>query len=242
MPYQKEFENLVSTANLKSEEFYNSNDRTKISNPFYIGFGNPNSEILLIGKEKAFDIENKEILKYESIENPSEWNYYVENSIDYNKDKFSKESRYYLNAFYPYEKVNNGGDTWAKYESLVNRILQKDRIKYNDFFKDAFLTEVNYVPSKQSQIKKFDEKLRKDFLKHPFYRNFKITILACADYLDQEEIEEIFDMKFQKDLTEKNKFIIYKNSNRILINTRQLSTSVPNLFLQKIADEVRTYL
>jgi hypothetical protein len=242
MSFKKEFNNLVKNSHLKSEEFYKNNDSTSASNPYYIGFGNPNSDILLIGKEKSFDIGNKEALKYESIENPSEWNYYVKNSANFNKEKFSKDAIHYLNAFYPYEKVNKGGSTWSKYESLVNRIFGKKRINHNDFFKDAFLTEVNYTPSKQSQIRKFDEKLRQSFLKHPFYKSFKITILGCADYLDRNEIEEIFDVQFDKDLTEKHKLIIYKNSNRILANTRQLSTSVPNLYLQKIADQVTTYL
>jgi len=242
MLYQKEFENLVQISITETEKFYEENDSNTTSNPFYIGFGNPNSDILLIGKEKAFEIEDKEELKYESVQNPSEWHYYVKNSISYNKEKFKEEAKFYLNAFYPYEKTNGGGDTWAKYESLINRILEKNIIKHNDFFKDAFLTEVNFVPSKQSQIKKFNEKVRQNFLKYPFYKSFKITILGCADYLDQNEIEEIFEVKFDQDLSEKHKLIVYKDSNRILVNTRQLSTAVPNLYLQKIADEVRSYL
>lgn len=242
MAYSRKFKNLVLIAKKETDNFYQKNDPETASNPFYIGFGNPNSDILLIGKEKAFSKKKLEQLKFESIQNPIEWNHYIENSTSYNKNKFWKNSVNYLNAFYPYQKNNRGGATWAKYESIVNRILQKKIINYNDFFKDAFLTEINYVPSKTSQISKFDEDQRKIFLKNPYYKSFKITILGCNKYLNREEIEDIFDVKFEEDLTDKYRFIVYKNKDRILINTRQLSGSILGTYLQKIADKVRTYL
>lgn len=242
MKFRQEFIDLIQHAVEETEKFYQKNSSETRPNPFYVGFGNPNSDILLVGKEKAISSENTEALKYESIENPVEWEHHIRNSISYNQEKFWDEAKHYLNTFYPYEKTNKGGDTWAKYESLVNRILEKKRIKHNDFFKDSFLTEVNYKPSKQSQIKNFNDEVRKEFLKSPFYSSFKITVLACADYLSQKEIEEIFHVTFDRDISENHKLIVYKNDDRILVNTRQLSTSVPNDFLQKIADEIRGYL
>lgn len=241
MTYKKEFKDLIAHSYRATEKFYLENPKTE-SNPFYVGFGNPNAKILLIGKEKAIGSENTEALKYESRKNPIEWEYYVRNLTSYNRKRFWDEAKFYLNSFYPYEKTNKGGDTWAKYESLVNRILEKKRIKHNVFFEESFLTEVNYKPSKRSKIKKFEDEERKEFLKSSFYKSFKITILACADYLKKEEIEEIFDVKFTANLSDGHKMVVYKNEDRILVNTRQLSTSVPNLYLQKIAEEVKSYL
>lgn len=241
MIYSKEFTTLIERAAHKTKDFYSDNPET-VCNPFYVGFGNPNSDILLIGKEKAIGSENSEALKYESIQNPIEWKHNVTNRIPYNRNKVNKEAEHYLSCFYPYKKKNKGGDTWAKYESLVNSILEKKRINHNDFFEDSFLTEVNYKPSKWSKIRTFDNEERKTFLKSSFYRSFKITILACADYLNRREIEEIFDVKFDKNLSGGHKLVVYKNKKRILVNTRQLSTSVPNLYLQEIAGEVKTYL
>ncbi|MFD0993168.1 hypothetical protein [Tenacibaculum geojense] len=45
-----------------------------LANPFYIGFGNPNSDFLFLGQEKAFDPKaNKELLLLESINNNYYW-------------------------------------------------------------------------------------------------------------------------------------------------------------------------
>ena len=35
----------------------NLKEASKLANPYYLGFGNPESDVLFIGKEKAFDID-----------------------------------------------------------------------------------------------------------------------------------------------------------------------------------------
>ena len=59
---REDFADLVKNANILCDKYYNNTEK-KTPNPFYIGFGNPNSEILILGKEKGFDfLENQRLL------------------------------------------------------------------------------------------------------------------------------------------------------------------------------------
>ncbi len=52
----------------------------EIANPYYVGYGNPNAEVLIIGKEKGFDIDQvPENLFKESVSNVSQWAEFVKN-------------------------------------------------------------------------------------------------------------------------------------------------------------------
>ena len=46
---REDFADLVKNANILCDKYYNNIEK-KTPNPFYIGFGNPNSEILILGK------------------------------------------------------------------------------------------------------------------------------------------------------------------------------------------------
>lgn len=245
--YKNEFKELVSSSYIKSKIYYNNsypilNDELK-PNPYYVGFGNPNSEILLLGKEKAFNEEDEEKLKYESILNPVEWLAYIKNSILYNKEKFYDESKNYLNAFFPYRGENSKGGTWFTYEKLINKIYGENRISHNDFFQKAFLSEVNPYPSKTSKIKKFKDPERIQFLSNDFYKSFKVIFLACGDYLMSRDIEKIFNVEFVEDYSKpRHKLRIYKNKYSIVINTRQLSNSMKDVYIDKLAEIVKVHL
>jgi hypothetical protein len=67
--FDKKFKNFVSFAVQKSKEYYSNELNLNTASPYFIGFGNPNSEILIMGKEKGFCEKNSEQLQYESIEN-----------------------------------------------------------------------------------------------------------------------------------------------------------------------------
>jgi hypothetical protein len=234
MNFNENFKDLVYKSNLKTDEYYNGKIKD-VGNPYYIGFGNPNAKILIFGKEKAFSEKEEKKLKYESIGNPKEWKYYVENLITYHKEPFYLNTNY-VNAFYPYQTTNKSGRTWQKYEVLINKIYDKNDFNHNDFFKDAFLSEINYKPSKTSKIKKFKDPIRIEFLKNDFYKSFKVIFLACADYLSPEQIQEIFNVNFSQDLSKpRNRIKIYKNENLLVINTRQLSFDVSDKYLDTLA-------
>ena len=247
--YSNEFIDLVNFSYEESEKFYKKeeNDDETSPNPFYIGFGNPNAEIVIFGKEKGFKTTELVQLKYESINNPTEWKSYIDKGISINQNKFETSDKHYpdyINSFYPYTGKQKGGHTWSKYQKLMRNIYPHKQFDKCDFFKDCFISEINHVPSKLSEINSYSNKSRLDLLKHNFYKK-KAIILACGDYLNEKDIEDIFDVKKEENYNHQYKnprLIKYSNSDRILINTRQLSMNVSNDYLEKIAREIKKYL
>ena len=241
--YSKKFEDLVNVAFAHSENL--TINEKQFGNPYYVGFGNPNSKVLILGKEKGFDIQNtqtNEQFEYESLKNPNEWKYYIENKILPNSSKYY-ESQDYINAFVPYLQKNKSGHTWTKYQTLLNYLFPEITGFENDFFKMAFISEVNYQPSKLSKINKFENFERLNFLSHEYFKAFPITILGCGNYLSKEQIQQIFDVTYFKDLSKpRQKLTIFKNSNRILVQTRQLSFDINKDYLRRIADQVSSYI
>lgn len=237
MKRSQKFRELVDLAYSESKKFYEK--QPEISpNPFYIGFGNPNSDVLIVGKEKGFNAENTEQLFVESVRNPEEWKHHIDNNDSFNTVPFN-ESVGYINAFMPYEGPMKGTHTWSYYSKLLG---SQKNIKYhkNEFLSDCFITEVNYRPSKKSQIKKFNDEVRLSFLMEPFYRSFKTIVLACGNYLGENQIEQVFKVLWQKDLSQPNrKLVLYKGNEHVLVNTRQLSNGISGSYLDSINDIIR---
>jgi hypothetical protein len=234
--YKESFKGLVNFAISKSNDFYNTPENENSPNPYFIGFGNPNAKILILGKEKGFDKSNLKQLEYESINNPKEWDNYIKNNIKTNKNKFY-ESENYINAFFPYLTKNKSGHTWNKYHTLLNYIYTTIPKFENEFFEYAFLSEINFVPSKYSEIKRFDNHERLNMLSSDFFKSFEVIILACGSYLKKEQIENLFNVSYSDSILKKRENIhTYHNSNQLLINTRQLSMDASNELLIKIAE------
>jgi hypothetical protein len=239
--YSKKFIDVVNNSFINSNNLESS--EKEFGSPYYVGFGNPNSKILILGKEKGSDINNFEQFNYESIENINEWKFYVDNATTMNLDRFYPNSHHYINAFTPYLHRVNSGHTWDKYTILVRNLIPEITNENNDFFKYSFISEINYRPSKYSNIKKFKDQRRIDFLKEDFFKSFNVTTLGCGDYLEEKVIEEIFDVKFDSNLSlPRQKLVIYKNNERIVINTRHLSIDVTNEYLDRVAEIARQYL
>lgn len=235
--FSKNFIDIVRKANQGTKEFYKDKNNFELPNPYYIGFGNPNSEILILGKEKGFDLSNKEQLYLENINNPNEWSHYVENEIFFNKTKYNETSQHYLNAYFPYNGKMKSGHTWNKYSKLTSELLNDIELtENNSFLEHVFISEINHIPSRLSKIKQFNVQTRIDFLKNDFYKSFKTIILSCGNYLSNKKIEEIFDVKLGENYSKpREKLLIFKNGNRKLILTRQLSMDVSNDFISLIA-------
>lgn len=240
--YKNDFIELVNFSFNKSEKFYSELANVNQPNPFYIGYGNPNSKVLILGKEKGFNVENLEQLRYESIENPSQWKHYIDNKISINKDKFY-DSKYYTNVFYPYLDNQKSGHTWSKYKILLQNIFSEHKFNGDSFFDYSFISEINYKPSKLSVIKYFNDETRIQLLMKEYFKSFPIIILACGNYLKPEQIEQIFDLKFDNDFSEnREKLVAFKSEQRVLVNTRQLSMDVKNEYLKRISELVKPYL
>lgn len=245
--YNDNFKELVNSAVESSNSFYSNNLKNE-PNPFYVGFGNPNSNILILGKEQGYDVNehNNEILLYESINNPHEWKNYIDNDILPNKTRFYETKLNYVNAFRPYlVKMGGGGHTYNKYHNLISNILDNVKIDKNEnsFFEHVFISEVNHKPSKLSQINTLNDNLRIEFLKNDYYNSFNVIICACGNYLNDNQIYNIFNLKLVNDFSEPNeRFKVYSDGKRVLINTRQLSMNIKNDYLKRISLVAKEYL
>lgn len=240
--YSKKFKETVDWAYKKSIDFYSSNSRESTPNPYFIGFGNPSSKILLIGQELAFDSENLETLKKESIENPFQWQRKINGNFIIEKENFDPELPYGNHI-----SDKKGNDTWKLYEKINQLMGRRFKAKETGNFKyNFFFTELNSIPSEYSKGLSKTTKVNriKFFRDNSFFQSFKIIILAFGDYLGKDEIKEIFG----KSIVGKNlnpnekgkKLIVYsdKSNNKTIIHTRQLSGSVSGKLLKQIVQEL----
>ena len=129
MKYQKIFEDTVKECN---------------QNGTYIGTGNPNSKILIVGKETAIDKENKanrdpiyvqfqtECLQ-DFHENSKKWDYNIKNNIVVESIPNcigGIDSPLSINPLYPFKSLYSRelkeGQTWRKYQKLHDLIFLND--------------------------------------------------------------------------------------------------------------------
>lgn len=91
-------------------------------NNFYIGTGNPNSKILIIGKESA--IETTDLQSFEwYVNNAQDWQNRIEN-------KTCEVLEYHVDEKHPLRK-SWGKNTWSKYQKYRGFAF----LKLNPFFK-----------------------------------------------------------------------------------------------------------
>ena len=240
--YKKRFQKTIELACKKSNDFYSKNSKKSAPNPNYIGFGNPNSKILIIGKELAFKEDDLEQLQNESINNPYQWQQKI-------NDEFIKETKGKKNfdPEMPYDDYipTKGNHTWKLYEKLNQKIEKRHKVANKEIFKrNFFFTEMNTIPSKYSNGlgKQIKNKRIELFKESDFFQSFKIVILAFGSYLKEKEIKEIFqvdegDYSLNKS---RNKLITYedKTNNKLIIHTRQLSVDTSNELLENIAKKI----
>lgn len=173
----------------------------------YIGMGNPDSSLLLVGSEKAIDpIHDAAIMHHELFHNIDHWFDIV---MHYNHlanpfDPILLNRAMPLNGFNPYNpmfflanigQIVGGGHTYSGMNRLINQFevlhgllpitnIHSDLFNENSFSK-YFITELSSKPAKKQAAAKFN---LKDFLissrynfmtghAAEFYRDFKTTIL-----------------------------------------------------------------
>ena len=236
MDYSNEFKDLIARI-----------EQTKD----FIGYGNPNAKILIIGKEEALDIEKECDKEIYEIAVKSNWELWKKNDLyasSITPDSISvwKDSKDF-NPLYPWKGDELPKGTWTNYQNLINRLYREaDAGKMTTFHQYAFITEFNDLPSKKSKRKDPEVQQRithrcKNVLNHPFYKSFPIVIAACGHYVKDYNInlEDIFNQKYiePESVKIKREWInIHRKDNRILIHTRQLSNSFSPELIKCIAD------
>lgn len=245
MKYSEDFVKLIKRLSPNTDEHLQ-----------FIGFGNPNSKILLVGKEcgdapNSFNEENC------NKPNLSHWAKNISSS-PLPVDVWYNNPNAVFNPEYPFNgmpiKTLSGGHTWRNYQKIVDGITCKCSSEFIDFHKYAFTTELNSVTSKYSkystEVRDSIEKRAQHLLCSSFYRNFPITIVCCGHYLNQYNInlEKIFGVKWEGrtiEITDSNGkdcgwINVHHADGRVLIHTRHLSMCSGEL-ISKIIELCKTY-
>lgn len=153
MNYSKEFNDLLSNANWKKYK------------PF-VGYGNPDATILVIGKECAIDVKSEQyqeeyLRNFEMwcIEPELEIKNWVENPVldwsifhpraPYYGQRFAIEKRNKDNHEIIISGKGGTSSTWYNYQKLINYIRKQGKLSTSlntttiDFYNDCFITELN---------------------------------------------------------------------------------------------------
>ncbi len=195
----------------KLDDFFKSlggdSDLNEYANPYYIGFGNPNSQILVVGKEKAFNsTSNTDLLIKESINNFAHWKHIVENKL------VSQVQKNICNTlgFNPLNpKVHHCGytkrnHTWGITSEIISGVFPDEKLqlqytedqKFRDtIFNKCFLTELNHRPARYHEGSGLSAE-RATLLKSDFYKTFPIVIFSAKSYLNGkiDILKNVFDI------------------------------------------------
>lgn len=252
-PDLKSLMSKIKKSNLSLTEWENLtinigdiNSLKLLANPYFIGYGNPNSEVLIIGKEKAFDVcSNPELLFLESISNVSQWKKIIDN-----KTRRENSVELIFDPRFPrgyHTKANKKSHTWNKYSLFLSKFIEEDKTnqtlfdetqnRLNSLFNYCFCTELNSIPSKKTKNISTSQDRRK-FLSNEFYKDFKYVLIAGVSTFgkrrsqQEEEIEKIYNAKFKDSITlgtygqnKSRKANIYKSGKQIIVTCAQLSGS-----------------
>lgn len=204
---------ILERENIIRHRVINSIDSTdwkKLANPYYIGFGNPNSNILIIGKEKAFDFTKKDLIIKESINNYIQWKKIVSSySLKVDQSKVNTEIGFspLLPKAYHSSKTKKR-PTWKIISDIINQIIitpkSLDEVSHleKSIFSECFLTELNYIPAKYNEGTGLT-KTRKNFLSQDFYKTFPIVIIGAKSYIKkktEKQIKEIFNADYHSEI------------------------------------------
>jgi len=246
----------------------------------YLGSGNPDGKILVIGKEHYFnhnfnidtDDFYQEILQHRSKEitqNISSWKNNIDNNFFPDWDPDLNIEKININPFTIYwnqknknnriiNGIGNGGtsNTYVNYQKIYQNVFLEGKKEENiNFQKLFFLSELNDLPSKKSfnfpklkDLRKEFINQRKNLFRQDFFRSFPVTIIATGHYPNEYDfnIEEVFQVNWigETSIVGNSWFNIHYSDDkkRILIHTRQLSTSVPNHLIISISNLISNFL
>jgi len=250
------------------EKLFRTIDSSKykiFANPYFIGFGNPNSDILVIGKEKAFPADNSNLLMKESINNYQQWKIIMDNNL-FEIDQVELATKLGFNPLLPksfHLGKTKRAHTWSITSSIISQVFPERNLlvdESNDlkrsFFNNCFLTELNHRPAKYHEGSGLDP-VRQEFLMSSFFKSFPIVIFSAKSYLSGTDkiLEKIFDIKqsskreieLDRIGEDKDKVLLitkYSSSKQIIYVCNQLSgaSGWSNASLTNFASQIRNDL
>lgn len=216
----------------------------------YIGMGNPNARILIIGREPAHDLNTeigRDAFHQDQELNRSNWINLIENK--------PVEGRCNPRRPFPNQKClravgcNDGtASTWVWYQKLVDLILSREydraySLRPLDFHDFCFHTDISVAAAKNlattnkgDKTASVEERSRELFI-HPFFKRFPIVILGIGTdvgkYVPLEWCENVLgfprnkvEKAFNADEKEPMLWINRDTQgHRILVHTQCLSQS-----------------
>lgn len=203
---------------------------------YFIGFGNPESNILFLGKECAGT--KNDPWMFTTKKNAEMWkafligNKVIERCIYPEKDKCNRELfsprfafKGQLNFWDKGRSIGGTSLTWLRYQRLIDPSLPKSQeLNFQD---KCFLTELSDIPKIKSDYSKETKEsiLRRvdSFLSRDFFKGFSIVVAACMSYVD----------RYQLDLQS-----LFPNS--VIIVCHQLSRGITNEYIDQIASLMKT--
>lgn len=174
----------------------------------FIGYGNPDSDILIVGQECAYEEGSKE---HEKFYKPNYYQWASSfNGHGFNFSHGEPEPLYTFenNAFHPIfpfflqdntirrKKGSNTSSTYYYYQMFIDKLraeilgVEYTKSKYVTFFRDCFITELNDVCMRNHKDAAQKNKIIKDRIRErfdwmrrtSFYDHFKVVLLACGPY------------------------------------------------------------
>ena len=237
----------------------------------FIGMGNPDSKILIVGKEASIDVGIDGNVadaqsKLEIVDNISQWERDINkhwSEVEYRGWVESKEK---YSPLYPYKgqikKRDSGKNfgtspTWLNYQKVRDAIwgFSSGNI---DFHENCFITELNQIPSRYS--KKQDEAIRKEcvykrlktIFESEFIQSFPVIILACGVYIVEHRIDVGSVFGVEQNPQEKcvpgnprQWYKMYRNLSgnppKLVIHTRQLSLNITDALHGMIGKDISDF-
>ncbi len=185
----------------------------------YIGQGNPNSNILILGKESAINPKKDEDqYRREIANNYDDWKNIISSGLSLSDVPLQMCDNVVIgyNPLYPYKgqycKIRAKGgtsSTWYWYQRIVDEIMgkpQKNKNEYIDYFYNSFITEVSTATGKMSRdVDKDERKLSineraEGLLSNNFFKHFQIIIAACSSYVGNKngvDLVKLFDVPYK---------------------------------------------
>jgi hypothetical protein len=208
------------------------------------GQGNPNADILIIGKEPY----NKKVL-------------ITDKDKEEIQEKLQKQENLCRSGVWGTAPRDHKNKTWCNYQKLIENVYgpQKEfNPKLFDFEKYAFTTELNTIFRPKAVL---DAETRKNikerlcfFKDSEFIKSFPVIVLACNNFITNNEIgfyiNNTFGVEYDGDSKgnhqEKTRGLWFythhgDNGKKLVIHTRQLSFLLgdSDSFLKHMADEIK---
>lgn len=217
----------------------------------FIGYGNPNADILIVGKECTHNMGDEDE-DYKKFYEPN-YNHWYEtvfcgHECSYRSGvepyTFEAGNFHPINPYYKLinkkqsknKEIGRPGPTYYYYQRLVEKIrnyANEEIVKsdYIDFFKDCFITEMCGIcrPNDQNLTKKQHQEIKDNIRERldwmcetNFFNQFKVVILACGPYAEAIKNDEVL----RKDLFG-DAFVVY--CNQLSRWDKRLENKIPDI-------------